>query len=126
MQALARKFEQPDDTTRFPNGYEDVVKVYGTLVGLATFEPGWRWSNDVRPLMGTDSCPVRHVGYVLSGRLHVRMHDGSTLDLEPGEVFEIPPGHDAWVVGDDSCRLLDWGGKVRESARPVDRSIGGT
>jgi hypothetical protein len=70
-------------------------------------------SNDVRPLMSTDSCPVLHVGYVLSGGLHVRMHDGSTLDLEPGEVFEIPPGHDAWVVGDDPCRLLDWGGKVR-------------
>jgi len=53
---------------------------------------------------------------VLSGRLHVRMNDGSALDLAPGEVFEIPPGHDAWVVGDDPCRLLDWGGKVRSAA----------
>jgi hypothetical protein len=64
-------------------------------------------------MIGTDSCPVRHMGYVLSGRLHVRMNDGSTLELEPDEVFEIPPGHDAWVVGDDPCRLLDWGGKQR-------------
>jgi ethanolamine utilization protein EutQ (cupin superfamily) len=101
------------DTMRFPNGHEHLVKVRDTPVGLATFGPGWRWSNDLRPMMGTDSCPVRHVGYVLSGRLHVRMDDGSTLDLEPGEVFEIPPGHDAWVVGGDPCRLLDWGGKSR-------------
>jgi hypothetical protein len=67
--------------------------------------------------MGTDSCPLLHTGFVLSGPLHVRMRDGSALDLAPGQVFEIPPGHDAWVVGDDPCRLLDWGGKVRESAR---------
>ena len=66
--------------------------------------------------MGTDSCPLLHTGFVLSGRLHVRMDDGSTLDLEPGQVFEIPPGHDAWVVAHDPCRLLDWGGKVREAA----------
>jgi Cupin domain len=113
MPALARNLEQPDDTMRFPNGHEQLVKVHGTPVGLATFEPGWRWTNDLRPMMGPDSCPVRHVGYVQSGRLHVRMNDGSTLDLEPGEVFEIPPGHDAWVMGDDPCRLLDWGGKQR-------------
>jgi hypothetical protein len=117
MQASARSFEQPDDTTRFPNGHEDIVDVRGRVVGLATFGPGWRWSNDVRPLVGTDSCPLVRVGYMLSGRLHVQMGDGSTLDLEPGEVFEIPPGHDAWVVGDDPCRLLDWGGKAREYAR---------
>jgi hypothetical protein len=113
MQAFARNFEQPDDTMRFPHGREQLVKVNGTPVGLATFEPGWRWTNDLRPMMGADSCPVRHVGYLLSGRLHVRMDDGSTLDLEAGQVFEIPPGHDAWVVGDDPCRLLDWGGKRR-------------
>ena len=66
--------------------------------GGATFQPGWCWSNDLRPLLGTDSCPVRHLGYVLSGRLHVQLDDGSTLDLEPGQVVEIPPGHDAWVI----------------------------
>ena len=126
MQAFAKNFEQPDDTTRFPNGYEHVVDVRGTSVALATFQPGWRWSNDVRPLMGTDSCPLLHVGYVLSGRLHVQMNDGSTLDLEAGELCVIPPGHDAWVVGTDPCRLLDWGGKVPEHAPPVDHTIGGT
>jgi hypothetical protein len=112
---MSVRLMQLADTTRFPNGFEHVVKVRGTPVGLTTFQPGWRWSNDVRPLMGTDSCPLLHTGFVLSGRLYVRMNDGSALDLAPGEVFEIPPGHDAWVVGDDPCRLLDWGGKVRES-----------
>jgi hypothetical protein len=126
MQALARNFEEPDETTRFPNGDEHVVKVGGRSVGLATFQPGWRWSNDVGPLMGTDSCPLLHVGYVLSGRLHVRMNDGSTLDLEAGELCVIPSGHDAWVVGDEACRLLDWGGKVPEHASAVDQTVGGT
>ncbi len=60
-----------------------------------------------------------HAGYILSGRLHIEWHDGSTLDLAPGDVFELPPGHDAWVVGNDPCLMLDWGGKVRADARPV-------
>ncbi|HEY9378438.1 MAG TPA: cupin domain-containing protein [Jiangellaceae bacterium] len=123
---MTRNFEEPDKTTRFPNGYEHVIDVLGTPVGLATFQPGWRWSNDVRPLMGTDSCPLVHVGYVLSGRLHVRMNDGSTLDLEAGELCVIPSGQDAWVVGDEVCRLLGWGGKVPQHAPPVDQSMGGT
>ena len=69
------------------------------------------------PADGHRQLPLLHTGFVLSGRLHVRMNDGSALDLAPGEVFEIPPGHDAWVVGDDPCRLLDWGGKAREYVR---------
>jgi len=126
MEAFAGNFDHPGDETRFPNGGERIVNVLGTPVGLATFQPGWRWSNDVRPMMGTDSCPLLHVGYALSGRLHVEVNDGSTLDITPGDVFQIPPGHDAWVVGDDPCMLLDWGGKVREYARPVDETIGGS
>jgi uncharacterized RmlC-like cupin family protein len=76
-------------------------------------------------MMGSDLCPVRHTGYVLSGRLHVEWGEGSTLDAAAGEVVEIPPGHDAWVVGDEPCVLLDWGGKVRESSQSVDQAIGG-
>jgi hypothetical protein len=125
MDGFARSFERPDDTTRFPNGQEHVVEVSGTPVGQATFQPGWRWSNDVRPLMGTEACPFRHVGYALSGRLHVVTGDGATLDIAAGDLFEIPPSHDAWVVGDEPCALLDWGGKVREYAQPMDEAIGG-
>jgi uncharacterized protein YjlB len=126
MQPFARSFAEPDDTTRFPNGYEQVIAVRGAPVGMATFQPGWRWSNDVRPLFATESCPVTHVGYLLSGRLHVEMNDGSTLDVGRGDVYVIPAGHDAWVVGDEPCTLLDWGGKVRGDSYPVDEAIGAT
>jgi hypothetical protein len=112
MHAIAKRFEASDEVTRFPNGEERIVEVLGCPVGLATFEPGWRWSNDVRPLVGADRCPKLHVGYALSGRLHVMYDDGSTLDVTAGDLFEIPPGHDAWVVGNQAVTLVDWGGRV--------------
>ena len=122
MTATALSFSHPQQTTTFAHGHENVVDLDGTSVGLATFEPGWRWSNDLRPLVGTESCPFLHTGYMLSGALHVEMVDGSTLDLGPGDVFVIPPQHDAWVVGDESVRLIDWGGKAREYAQPAARA----
>jgi hypothetical protein len=125
MQGMVRNFEETAEVTEFPNGNERVIQVRGMPVGLATFHPGWRWSNDVRPLMGTERCPIRHVGYALSGRLHVEVDGGSTLDIAAGDVCEIPAGHDAWVVGDEPFVLLDWGGKVREIAQPAEQSAGG-
>jgi ketosteroid isomerase-like protein len=71
------------------------------------FEPGWRWSQDVRPLAGSDSCQTRHMGYVISGRMHIVADDGSELDIGPGDVFDLPPGHDAEVLGDEPAVLLD-------------------
>ena len=117
MNGLARSFKGPDDAVTFPNGREDIVKVGGVPIGYATFQPGWRWSNDLRPMAGTERCLVHHVGYALSGHLHVELADGGTLDLREGDVFDIPGGHDAWVVGEDPVRLLDWGGKVKEHAQ---------
>lgn len=73
----------------------------------ARFEPGWRWSQDVAPMAGTSSCQVRHLGYVLSGRMHVVMDDGSEADLGPGDAFDLPAGHDAYVVGDEACLMVD-------------------
>jgi hypothetical protein len=125
MRGVARSFEETAEVNEFPNGHQRVVQVRGMPVGLATFQPGWRWSNDLRPMMGTDRCPVLHVGYALSGRLHVELEDGSTLDVAQGDVCEIPPGHDAWVVGDEPFVLLDWGGRVREYAQPAAGSAGG-
>ena len=122
MQALVRSFEQPEETTTFPNGDERVVHVLGKPIGMATFRPGWRWSNDVRPLMGTDGCPLLHAGYMVAGHLHVEVSDGTTIDIGPGDAFAIPPGHDAWVEGDESVVMLDWGGNVREYARPVEEA----
>ena len=125
MRGSTRSFERPDDMTSFPNGSERIVDLDGIPVGLATFEPGWRWSNDLRPIVGTDRCPFVHRGYVVSGQLHVELADGSAIDVGPGQLFGIEPGHDAWVVGDEPCTILDWGGKAREYAQPVDPAIGG-
>ena len=117
MAGMAQRFDSTGNVTRFPNGEERVVEVLGSPVGLATFEPGWRWMNDIRPIVGADRCSRLHVGYALAGRLHVVYDDGSTLDVAAGEVFEIPPGHDSWVVGNDAVILVDWGASVRASAK---------
>lgn len=75
--------------------------------GKAVFEPGWRWSEDVKPLAGTDSCQVRHHGYCVSGTMRIRMDDGTEHDVGPGDVFDVYPGHDAWVTSDEPCVMLD-------------------
>jgi class 3 adenylate cyclase len=89
----------PDTVRSFPNGRIDVVHLDEIPVGRFEFQPGWRWSRDVAPITGTRSCQHRHVGYTVSGRLRVRMDDGTELVIAPGEAYEIPPGHDAWVDG---------------------------
>ena len=108
MSGIAKRFDQAGEVTRFPNGEERVLELLGSPVGLATFEPGWRWTNDVRPLAGTERCRRLHVGYMLSGQLHVEFDDGSTMDAAAGDLVEIQPGHDAWVVGTEAVELLDW------------------
>jgi hypothetical protein len=109
MSGLARRFDGSDQVTRFANGSEHVLPVLGAPVGLARFEPGWRWTNDVRPIAGTERCRRLHAGYLLSGVLHVEFEDGSTLQIAAGDVCEIPPNHDAWVVGTEAVVMLDWG-----------------
>lgn len=106
-----KSFDAPDDVREFKaNGKVELVHLDSGTVGKGTFEPGWKWSEDVKPLAGTDSCQVAHVGYVLSGRMTVRMDDGSEHEYGPGEAFNMPPGHDAWTVGDEACVLVDFGG----------------
>ena len=100
-ESVKKTFSTPDEIRTFDKGRVDVVHLDSQTVGMATFEPGWRWSECVKPIVGTDSCQAHHVGYALSGRLTVRMNDGTEFDAEPGTVYEIQPGHDAWVVGDD-------------------------
>jgi ketosteroid isomerase-like protein len=79
----------------------------GVSVLEATFEPGWRWSEDVAPIAGTASCQVRHLGYVMSGRMGIVMDDGAQLEIGPGDLFDCAPGHDAWTIGDEACVVLD-------------------
>jgi hypothetical protein len=106
----AKSFEAPDQSRPFEFGHVEVVLLGGRPVSRLTFEPGWRWSEHVRPLAGTGSCQVAHVGYLLKGRLAVRMDDGTEAVAGPGHTVVVPPGHDGWVVGDDACVMLDWGG----------------
>jgi quercetin dioxygenase-like cupin family protein len=110
-QIKGKGFESPDEVRRFEGGKGQVelVDLNGHKIGRGTFEPGWRWSEHVKPLSGTDSCEVEHIGYVLEGEMTVRMDDGSELHVGPGDAFHMPPGHDAWVEG-ERCVLLDFGG----------------
>jgi len=107
-----KRFTTPDETRPFRGHGSAALLKFGEqdAVGLGTFEAGWRWSTDLGPIVGTKSCQVRHEGYCLSGRMLVRMDSGEELEFGPGDVAVIPPGHDAWVLGDETCRFLDFGG----------------
>ena len=107
-----KRFETPDEVRKFTDdkGQVELVDLNGHSVGRGTFEPGWRWSVNVKPIAGTDSCQVEHIGYVVSGRMALKMDDGAEREFGPGDAFHMPPGHDAWIVGDEPCVLLDFGG----------------
>src|SRR3712207_1401268 len=103
-----KSFDSPDETRPFEGkGRADVVNLGGRTIGRGTFEPGWRWSANVKPIAGTGSCQVSHLGYVLSGSMRVFMDDGREGMCSAGDVCAIPPGHDAEVVGDEPCVMLD-------------------
>jgi cupin domain len=110
MSGEVKSFESPDETRPFEGkGKADVLQIGGQTVGRGVFEPGWKWSENVKPIAGTDSCQVSHLGYCLSGRMKVYMDDGSDFEVGPGEVAAIPPGHDAEVVGEEDCVFVDFG-----------------
>jgi quercetin dioxygenase-like cupin family protein len=106
----SKPLNQPDETRPIEKGTVEIVQLDGASVMRTTFEPGWRWSECVKPVAGTDSCQTHHVGYTVSGRMHVVMDDGSELDIAPGEAFQIPPGHDAWIEGDETFVAVDFRG----------------
>jgi quercetin dioxygenase-like cupin family protein len=112
MPGLERKrFDNPDDRRPFRDkGHVEIVNIGDGVVGLATFQPGWKWSDHVKPIAGTDSCQAAHVGYVVSGRQVIRMDDGTELEIRAGDVVSIPAGHDGWTVGDEPCVVLDFAG----------------
>jgi len=103
-----RRFSEAVDVREIPHGRIDVVELDDRVIGRMRYEPGWRWSVDIRPIAGTQSCQFHHVGFTVSGRLRVEMLDGVELEIGPGDVFEIPPGHDAWVVGDEPWVSVDF------------------
>jgi hypothetical protein len=98
---ILKRFERPDDVRAFEKGRFEVVRLGGITIGRATYQPGWKWSVDVGPLVGSARCTVEHVGLVLSGKATAAFDDGRIFNLEAGELFHIPPvPHDSWVVGD--------------------------
>ncbi|AKU95545.1 hypothetical protein AKJ09_02209 [Labilithrix luteola] len=102
---------EPDESRPFTaHGHADIHKIGQGAVMRAVFEPGWRWSVDVAPIAGTKSCQAPHLGYVISGKMIVRMDDGSEQQLGPGDFFHIAPGHDGWVIGDEPCVMVDFAG----------------
>lgn len=108
-----KSLNNPDELRTPPKTKIEVVKVGDTTVMRATFEPGWKWSECIKPLAGTNSCQAPHVNYVISGRMKVVMDDGSEMEMGPGDAADIPPGHDAWVIGNEPCIAIDFAaGKV--------------
>jgi len=105
-----RSFGEADEVREFPNGRAEILKMGGSDIGRLIFQPGWRWSKDVKPIAGTDSCTAPHFQYHVSGRLAVRMDDGSEFVAQAGDVTSLPSGHDAWVVGDEPVVVVDWFG----------------
>jgi len=112
MTLQTKNLDSPDDTRTFDNGQMQIVNVAGATIGRAVFQPGWKWSNDVKPIAKTDSCQAAHTGYVISGRMHVVMDDGTEGEAGPGDAVVIGPGHDAWILGDEPCVMIDLSGSV--------------
>jgi quercetin dioxygenase-like cupin family protein len=113
-----KNVKKPDETRPFADkGHLDLLKLGDLAVGCATFEPGWRWSQHVKPLAGTKTCEASHTGYCLAGSMRIRMDDGEEQDINPGDAFTIEPGHDAWVTGKDTCLMLDFSG-FEDYAKP--------
>jgi hypothetical protein len=113
-----KRFDAPDESRPFEaHGRVDLVTIAGRELGMAVFEPGWRWERDVKPIAQTDSCQFGHLGYVLSGRMRVYMDDGTESEIAAGDVFSIPPGHDAEVVGDEPCVTVDIGDEDADYAK---------
>lgn len=110
--AELKNFAKPDEVREFPNGKVDVLKINGAAVGRAVLQPGWRWSTSVKPIAKTKSCEVAHFQYHISGVLRVHLDDGTEVDCKPGDISLLPPGHDAWVVGNEPVVLVDFQGMV--------------
>ncbi len=105
-----RDFAEPDEVRTFERGHAEILRVGGTEIGRLVFEPGWRWSEHVRPIAGTELCEAPHFQYHLSGTLRIQTADGQEFDATPGQVTSLPAGHDAWVVGDEPVVVVDWYG----------------
>lgn len=118
----AKSFANPDEIRSMPKVRFETVGIDEARIGHCSFQPGWRWSTDLGPMVGTASCQMRHFGYTMSGAVRVVMDDGEALDIGPDTVFEIPPGHDKWVVGDEPWVTIEWGASGRALDAALDEA----
>ena len=129
MPKSAEKFESkslnlPKEVRKFDKGKVEFVNVAGATIGRATFEPGWKWSTCVKPIANTNSCQAAHFGYQVSGTMTTRMDDGTEKTSKAGDVLNIPPGHDAWVVGNEAVVVLDFQGMIDYAKQGKARGAG--
>ena len=121
--AMEKKtLNSPDETRTFEKGKVELASLGGITFGRANLEPGWRWSESVKPIVKTEYCEAPHMSFHVSGRLRIRMADGTEQEFGPGDVGVVPPGHDAWVVGDDPVVIIDISG-MKEYAKPTVRKV---
>lgn len=113
-----RSFDKPDETRTFPFGRWDIVHLGYMTAARSTLEPGWRWSEHIKPIVGTQSCQIHHSGYILEGRLGIKMDDGRTFEYGPGDAYEIPPGHDGWTIGDETVVGIEFATGAASFATP--------
>ncbi|WP_448623428.1 adenylate/guanylate cyclase domain-containing protein [Geodermatophilus sp. URMC 64] len=118
-----KNLSAPDETLSIEKGSASTVRVGEMVVGRLVLEPGWRWSTHVRPIAGTASCQFHHVGFMLSGAMGGRMDDGTEFEIRPGDVFDVPPGHDNWVIGDVELAAIVWGGWRGWGKPPVGERV---
>ena len=118
-----RNLSDPDETLSLEKASASTVRLGEMVVGRLVLEPGWRWSEHVRPTAGTASCQFHHVGFTLSGAMDGRMDDGTEFEVRPGDIFDVPPGHDNWVVGDEPLVAVLWGGWRGWGKPPVGERV---
>jgi hypothetical protein len=116
-----KNLNSPEETRNFDKGKLDLVKIGGAMVGRAVFQPGWKWSESLKPIAKTKSCEAPHFQYHVSGTIRVRMDDGTERDLKPGDVSLLPSGHDAWVVGNEPVVVVDFQG-MRDYAKGTGKN----
>jgi len=112
-----KSMNDPDETRTFDKGIVDLTTVGGVTFSRLTLEPGWTWSTCVKPVAKTHSCQVHHTGYVIAGRMRVRMDSGEEVEYGPDDAYVIPPGHDAWIVGDERYVGVDVSGDMLRYAK---------
>ncbi|MDV3277066.1 MAG: sulfurtransferase TusA family protein [Nitrososphaerales archaeon] len=117
LAASRRSFSEPDETKETPKGRLQLVTIGGFTLGLRSLQPGWKWSTSMKPIAKTETCEIRHMGYVLSGQMAFSMDDGTVLEVGAGDVFDVQAGHDAWTVGKDPFVFVDLIGAVNAQGR---------